>query len=412
MSKVHTVSMLMPRYVAEFQCVGPECPDSCCQRFVVHVDQQTFREYRHSKDEVLRPMFKIHLQRNDKNSSVAEYGSFKLNPVSKACSFQADSGWCEIHRRLGEEKLPDICFTYPRHNYFLDGHFEQIMGLSCPEAARLALTTEGAFEFVERERLIRADSAKSLALQDGLSANEMEDVRIFAVQICQSPDLSLIQKWVTLGWYSWRLDELIPESGGAQFPALLLEMQQLLSDGVLQEVAAKLPFRADFQAQVFSTLFSAKGLVKSDLPWRADVFAAVARGLGADESGMVSETILVERYRLGLQLIAEDLERFEAILSRYLLNEVLHSLFPWGAGGAQYRFRWLLTQFGIVRFMLVACTAEKGAMLATDQMVHIIQVYCRTYQHDSQFAKTMGQILAEGQWSELGHLYDLLRHAA
>jgi lysine-N-methylase len=411
MSKVHAVTMLMPKYVAEFQCAGPDCPDSCCQRFAVHVDQQTFREYRHSKDEVLRPMFKLHLQRNQKDSPAAQYGFLRFDPDSQECSFQDDTGWCEIHRRLGEAMLPDVCYTYPRHNYVLGDHFEQIMGLTCPEAARLALTMDCAFEFVEQERFVRSGMFKPLLSQDGLSINEMEDVRIFAVQICQSPDLSLLQKWVALGWFSWRLDELIPESGGKQLPALLNEIKQLLLDGVLQEVAEKLPFRPDLQAKVFSTIFSAKGLRRSDLPWRSDVFDAVARGLGADNEGMVSEEELIERYCVGLQVIGNNIVQFESILTRYLLNEVLHSLFPWGVGGAQHRFRWLLTQFGIVRFMLVACTANRGSMLSDIEMVQIIQVFCRTYQHDAFFAKTIGQVLAEGAWSALGNLYELLRHS-
>jgi lysine-N-methylase len=408
MSKLYYLEMLVPKYVSDFRCIGSQCPDSCCERFAVNIDKDTFRAYRRSEDPILKPLFKLNLLRSDKNSTDALYGKFKTNPPANKCTFLDAECGCLIQKRLGEDGLSDVCFSYPRHTFQINDHLEQTLGLSCPEAARLALTMQDGFEFIQQTRPVRGEYGLIKLPLDGVSIQDMDEVRIFSVQIVQSTDLSLLQKWVALGWVCLRVDETLAKQLAMQ--DILIELQQLLEQGAISELASQQPLRLDLQAKVFAHLFSARGLRQHDLPWREEVFSAISRGLGGNENGLVDEKTLIARYEYGVEVLSRGMIAFEQILQRYLINEMLQNLFPWADGGAMVQFRKTLSRFGLIRFMIVATAADRGELLSESDMIRIVQVFCRTYLHDPNFSGMVDDALAASAWSELTNLYYLVRH--
>lgn len=412
MSDLYEINVLRPKYAEQFKCAGPDCPDSCCQRFAVTIDQQTFRMYRKETNPQLAPKFKQMLHRNDKNSEPDQYGVIKIYASNPVCPFQARSGWCEIQQQLGEQALSDVCYSYPRHTYQVAGHFEQYMVLSCPEVAKLIFTAkENPFEFVEQKTQVRKLAAKGLELQDGLSTQQMEDVRIFCIQLAQSPDLSLDEKLVALGWLCNEMDQLVL-AGGNDFSALLEQGLTLLEQGVLQGIVPQLPIRLDLQARIFGAILSTKGLADSGLKWRDDVYAAALLGLGADAEGYVDERGLVQAYQAAVHRIVSDESAYQQLqeaLSRFLTHQVLDRLFPWGSGTRLGRYRLMLSQLGVVRMIILAYSSQQNAMLSAEEFARLIQVYSRTYQHDSSFAKVMDELLHGGAWGELSTLLDMVK---
>ncbi|MEM9686886.1 MAG: flagellin lysine-N-methylase, partial [Bacteroidota bacterium] len=62
---------------------------------------------------------------------------------------QYDNGLCKLHKKYGEQFLPDVCRTFPRSHKRLDKRFLVTANLACPETVRIALYNdkEDAFAF-------------------------------------------------------------------------------------------------------------------------------------------------------------------------------------------------------------------------------------------------------------------------
>lgn len=88
-------------------------------------------------------------------------------------------------------------------------HFEQSLTLSCPEVARLALTQNDGFEFVSADFTSRLATAPVVTPVRGFSMEAMNDVRIFLVQLFQTPSLTNTERLVMVGWLCQQIDLMV-----------------------------------------------------------------------------------------------------------------------------------------------------------------------------------------------------------
>ena len=126
-----------PSYYDKFSCLAGECPDSCCRKWEIVIDDETYSEYNIINTEFGRKI----------RSHIIEDGEgehcFKLKDGS--CPFLNSDGLCDIHIELGEEFTSEICRNHPRFIEEYDGFTEISLSLSCPEANRIILSDSEAF---------------------------------------------------------------------------------------------------------------------------------------------------------------------------------------------------------------------------------------------------------------------------
>lgn len=120
----------IPEYYSKFQCIAADCPDSCCKEWAVDVDAQTADYYR-SLPGALGDRLREVL--NDDNT---------MTIIDGRCPMWRQDGLCRIHAELGHEALCQTCREFPRLRHEFDEFSELGLELSCPEAARLILTTD------------------------------------------------------------------------------------------------------------------------------------------------------------------------------------------------------------------------------------------------------------------------------
>lgn len=124
-----------PGYFNTFHCIADRCPDSCCKEWDVQVDAAAAAYYRSLTGplgERLREVLKD------------EDGETVMTIENGRCPMWRQDGLCRIQAELGEEALCDVCRDFPRlrHDY---GDFVELgLELSCPEAARILLSTAAA----------------------------------------------------------------------------------------------------------------------------------------------------------------------------------------------------------------------------------------------------------------------------
>lgn len=116
----------------EFHCIASACPDSCCKEWSVAVDPASAARYRALPGPLGDWLRQVLTQ---------EDGDTVLAIEDGRCPMWRADGLCRIQAELGHDALCKTCRDFPRltHDY---GDFQEWgLELSCPEVARLLLTS-------------------------------------------------------------------------------------------------------------------------------------------------------------------------------------------------------------------------------------------------------------------------------
>ncbi len=142
-------TLSMSRATARFQCLQGDCPDTCCAGFRVGLSTEEYDR--------LSTTLSQHPETKHRNALVKLSRPHSLNPTAPGAdaSFAQDDGrcvlldtdgLCAVHRHFGEQELATVCALYPRTVVDVEGDRSVFLTLACPEAARLILLEEDAFE--------------------------------------------------------------------------------------------------------------------------------------------------------------------------------------------------------------------------------------------------------------------------
>ena len=125
-----------PLYYKEFKCIAEKCTHSCCVGWEISVDEATLDKYKAlNREDIL-----CHI----------EDGEILLCDGDR-CPFLCDSGLCRIISQLGEEYTSVICREHPRFYHRVGDRVEGGIGLSCEEACRIILSSNGYADFCSFE---------------------------------------------------------------------------------------------------------------------------------------------------------------------------------------------------------------------------------------------------------------------
>jgi lysine-N-methylase len=245
--------------------------------------------------------------------------------------------------------------------------------------------------------------------KQGLSPEMMESVSLFCLKLMKVSSLSLWQKLAALGVFIELLTASLKRGGHAGVPALLNDFDTMVSTGgIADALSAMMPDYA-VQATAFSGLWQIKKGRKNSAVQRS-VQAMVAKGLGADPvTNLVTQQQLIDNYRSGVQRLPEALKQAPYLLENFLLNEMFSEGFPFAEASPYEHFLKLVTQFGLLRFMLAAQCNDAAQLPDADQMARTVQVFSRKYQHDADFAKRVNGALKNSGWDALEKVYRFLR---
>ena len=128
------MEIFYPEYYKSFRCIAGDCPDSCCKEWSVDVDEAAAEFYRGLSGALGDRLRQVLEDTPDGIIMTIENGR---------CPMWRQDGLCQIQAELGHEGLCQVCREFPRlrHDY---GDFVELgLELSCPEAARLILASDG-----------------------------------------------------------------------------------------------------------------------------------------------------------------------------------------------------------------------------------------------------------------------------
>jgi len=191
-----------PVYYDRFQCLAAACPDSCCKDWQVVVDADSAQYYRRLPGEL-----------GDRLRSVlSEYedGCALMSIENGRCPMWRDDGLCRIQAALGHDALCETCRNFPRLTHDYGDFIELGLELSCPEAARLILSSPAALP------LVQLHAGEGNADYDKADMAILLRTRDAALALLQSPDWTVPQALALLLLYGCHAQSLL--DGGEEFP--------------------------------------------------------------------------------------------------------------------------------------------------------------------------------------------------
>lgn len=125
--------------INNFQCVGSECPYTCCAGWNVSVDEKTDQYYQ-SVPGAFGDELREKIYRKSKPAAM------KMAPNGR-CPFLNDENLCRIYIELGPEHMCDTCRIYPRLDQMAGDRILHYMTISCPEVGRIFFSRKTPIEF-------------------------------------------------------------------------------------------------------------------------------------------------------------------------------------------------------------------------------------------------------------------------
>ena len=133
------MKLYAPRYYKDFKCIADRCRHSCCVGWEIDIDSDTLKKYETLTNEYGKEIIKT--------VDCTDAPHFRLSSGDR-CPHLDEQGLCRIITNIGEDYLCDICREYPRfYNDTAKGKAVGL-GLSCEEAARIILSSDGYTDLV------------------------------------------------------------------------------------------------------------------------------------------------------------------------------------------------------------------------------------------------------------------------
>lgn len=129
---------IYPSYFEKFKCIADKCPDSCCKGWDVVVDDETNEYYQNINGEFGEKLKKL--------TEIDCDGDRIFVSQSGRCPFWNENELCDIYINLGESHLCKTCREFPRLTQDYTAFTEHLLSFACPEAARLILGTDNAYD--------------------------------------------------------------------------------------------------------------------------------------------------------------------------------------------------------------------------------------------------------------------------
>ena len=386
-----SADLRLPRYLERFRCVGGDCPETCCGGWSVAIDRATYQRYVQIRKEPLASLMRQYL-RHDPSGSSARQATMALRE-DLSCPMLDEQQLCRIQREQGAAALSQTCRQYPRLMGQDGLTMQQHASLSCPEAARLALSDADAMDWVQT----RMPAAEALAVplyrrRPPVAPAETDLVRAHApligdvaMALQRLPGLSASQGLVLTGMLLRRI-AAIEEVGEAGALALAAVLEQALSPQRLDaapQLLSQMPIPRQAQLSLLweatARYLGRHGGRPSFRKLALDVSQGLALSEGLEQGAQRLEQIALPRL-LALEAAQPHL------LKNLLLNELGKSLFPHGdRAGLEREFMGLAVRYAMVRLYALGLAALRGDAFGPEDLVRATYVVARNIEHHREF---------------------------
>lgn len=353
--------------MSDFKCLGGACPETCCSSFLVDVDRATFRTYMAVKEPGLGDELRRHVKKRGNDRTDAAYARIGLTSAG-VCPFLDGDKLCSIQNKLGEGALSGTCRAYPRETWARDGRRYLGGKLSCPEAARLCVSSPDAMVFPDNAAVDAPPTVRGA-------------VHVAVEQVTRDPALPV---WKAILFAGVAAETFLTDNSddepadaatlqsiqdfATETSAALLEEDFVIGDQALTqlktlaEIAVVAAAKCDARHSRFPTLLQ-------------DALGAI---LGNAEGFEGAVAQYIEHYR-------QRFQPFDAAHDHALRNFVLNYLYvnqSFLIGPVLPQFQNLAVRFGVMRLLLIGLSGLRSQGLTLDDYATVISSASKVMDHD------------------------------
>jgi lysine-N-methylase len=392
---------LQPSYYETFRCVGSECEDTCCKGWRVPVDKQTYEKYQTCSHPGIGGRLQTLVTINPRGTSDGTYADITL--VEGACPFLT-GGWCEVQSTLGESYLSNSCAIYPRIFCSVDGVLERALDLSCPEAARLALTNPDPMQFVERAGEDDNERTGTVGVVDRTNSKcpdqpyrHIHEVRSLMISLLQNRGYPLSQRLLVLGRLCDKLEAEGTDGGCGGLHDVAREYKP---------ISPRVRMAATDRFETAIELILSR--IGTDVTTRRflDCYQNFMAGLHWTMESTMDE--LAERFDAGYEgQYACFRKEHGYMLENFLVAYVFRGLFPFGVEAlnkklAEYRFehsvshryQMMVVDFVVIETLLAGLAVFYGERFGVPEALRLIQSATKTFEHSLNYPGKALELLA------------------
>lgn len=177
-----------PDYYKKFNCIADKCPDTCCGKWQIVIDDDSLEKYEDYNGE-----YRDELRRKvNWKEGVFRHGR------SGKCAFLRDDMLCDMYIHMGKNSLCTTCREYPRHTEEFENVREISLSLSCPEVARILMNITDKVTFVTEED----DEDEVFDDFDYFLYSNLEDIREVILNVIQDRSVDIrsrIERVIQIG---------------------------------------------------------------------------------------------------------------------------------------------------------------------------------------------------------------------
>lgn len=399
---------LKPSFYNDFSCIADKCESNCCsENWNIFIDKKTYKEYMNFSGK-LKNELKKNIKIYKDHKSTTDYAKIRLSKDGR-CSLLNKDGLCKIHAKIGGESLSHVCRTYPREVLKIGNIYEYKLTISCPEVARYALLNKEKFSFVlEEGEISKKEEYYIPSINfDDYYFDLLWKVRSFSIEIIQNRNIDLWKRIMILGLFCDEIDKNL-QSKDVIINIISKYRIMMNTEKVLESIEN---IQSNNEKKLNLTMQFVKNRVNYGVYNKEFIKICnnIDEVLGISENK--PEEYVREKYEeLERILYKSFIEKNQYIMENYLVNSIFKEfVFVYKNNSFYDRFVKVVTQYSIVRFLLLGQLGKKKDEFNDDDIIKVFYSFSRVIEHNPQFMNMLIEGLKQKGYDELNYMSILIR---
>lgn len=381
-------NIFMPKYMADFKCIGSECNDTCCAGWDINIDEDSYNKYINSTGD-LKSLVDGKFIKSKCEDDFFNFGFMKLREEMR-CPFLNDSMLCDIHGNVGEENLCITCKSYPRVYNMVDDVYEKSGIPSCEELSYIALLNKNKMEFIEVEDEINEEEIEIRRFIDTESFEGTDsllqyfwDIRVSSINIMQNRNYSIDDRLSLLKDYYSKLEKYKIQDDFDKIEDLIDNINSDASNlNILSIVENEKSL--DFYNSICSS-----DLIDNIKSKRLKEVVLEYRGNSNNESTVFSKDSTLKNNKL------KELDNYSYIFENYLVNQIFKDLIPFNKGNdLNLSIDYLINSYSIIKAYICGISINTNTDINEGLIIRVIQTLSKDIEHNKVFKN----ILENKRW--------------
>lgn len=393
-----------------FNCIGSNCPDTCCAGWQVNVDKFTYNKWQDPRTaQVINPHLNV-LNNTDPNSLDA--AQIKLSPNGR-CSFLRDDNLCKLQADYDHSHLSYVCRSFPRSRNSFFGIKEENLSLACPEAARLILSPKDPLQIKLQDNPVNELNILNISYpkqnEIGLIDTSLAwELRTLIFKIIQFKSVKLSHRITALGLIAKNLEEefLNNKSKDEAFSKVIGTYSMLFSNpSYFENLTKNIPSSHEIKILFLKVVFSVLApYEKSNIRFKSyldkikDVFAI---------SVISDSAALIDKYKL---VTNKSLNSIPAhILENYVFHLIVKEIFPFNHKAPSTQFLEISLRYYLIHELVLAFCYANGNKVSESEIIALVQCFTKLYEHTPEVQEKLKEITLSASFNSIPHMCILLQ---